>query len=107
MLDLITHVTVLLCTAYCPPAPTLAGRVSPVTGKHGATETRFWLFSLRPGSPVAGISQTLPRIEICPVSEVAGALQKHPTFVLTQHEVLFHSAINILKNAELPPQSHS
>ena len=62
MLDLITHVTVLLCTAYCPPAPTLAGRVSPVTGKHGATETRFWLFSLRPGSPGTATDRNLPSV---------------------------------------------
>ena len=37
------------------------------------------------------------------VSELTWALQKQqPKFVLPQHEKLLHSAINILKSAELP-----
>ena len=37
-------------------------------------------------------------------SELAGALQKKPEFVLPQHEELFHFAISIsiLQNAKLP-----
>ena len=35
-------------------------------------------------------------------SELAGALQKKPKFVLPQHNEMLLSAINILKNAELP-----
>ena len=55
-------------------------------------------------STAAGQGRLPPVLAQLQESELAGALQKKPEFVLPQHEELFHFAIfiSILQNAKLP-----
>ena len=55
-------------------------------------------------STAAGQGRLPPVLAQLQESELAGALQKKPEFVLPQHKELFHFAISIsiLQNAKLP-----
>ena len=53
-------------------------------------------------STAAGQGRLPPVLAQQQESELAGALQKKPEFVLPQHEELSHFAISILQNAKLP-----